>query len=131
MKTILLVEDDPILSKLYEELLSSEDFKVVKARDVQQGLDLLLQEDVSIVLLDVMLASHNSGLDLLKNIKENEDTKNIPVIMLTNVAKDEERSRALELGAEEYLVKAAQKPQHVVEMVKDHILKNNDSTPSA
>ncbi|MBN1168915.1 response regulator [Candidatus Woesebacteria bacterium] len=121
MGKILLVEDDPTLSKLYETLLSSEGFEIVKAREIQSALDLLSQEEISLALLDVMLVEHNSGIDLLQKMKSNENTKDIPVIILTNVAKDEERNRALELGAKEYLVKAAQKPSEVVGIVKKYI----------
>lgn len=121
MKTILLVEDDPTLSDLYEEFLSSEGFKVLKARDFEQGLNLALQGDVALILLDIMLAANTSGLDLLKNLRENDKGKNIPVVMLTNIAKDKERDLALKLGAKEYLVKAAQSPKEVVEIVKKYI----------
>ncbi len=121
MKTVLLVEDDPTLSDLYEEFLSLEGFKVFKARDFEQGLNLVLQENIALILMDVMLAANTSGLDLLKNLKDDEKVKNIPVIMLTNVAKDKERDLALKLGAKEYLVKAAQKPKDVVEVVKKYI----------
>ena len=121
MKTILLVEDDPTLSDLYEEFLSAEGFKIVKARDLEQGLNSALQKDISFILMDVMLAAHTSGLDLLKTLKEDDKAKNIPVVVLTNVAKDKERNLAFKLGAKEYLVKAAQKPKDVVEVVKKYI----------
>ena len=121
MKKVLLVEDDPLLSNLYKTFLTTGGFEVLTARDKEIGLNLALQENPDFILLDVMLASHSSGLDLLKELREDDRGKNIPVIMLTNVAEDEERDLALKLGVKEYLLKAAQEPEEVVEKVKKYI----------
>ncbi len=121
MRKILLVEDDILLSNLYKEFLSSEGFEVLTARDKNEGLNLALQEDISLILLDVILASKTSGLDLLKELREDEKGKEIPVIVLTNVAKDKEKNLALKLGAKDYLVKAAQNPEVVVTKIKKYL----------
>lgn len=122
MKRILLVEDDVKLSELYKEFLIAEGFEVLTATDKDDGLKLALEEHVSFILLDVMLAEDSSGIDLLKDLRADERGKDIPVVMLTNVAKDNEKDLALQLGAKDYLIKAAQKPEAVVEVVKKYIV---------
>lgn len=126
MKKILLVEDDFDLSNLYKELLSSEGFEVLTARDKEGGLSLALQEDVDLILLDVMLAGDTSGLDLLRELRVDEKRKDIPIVILTNVVKDKEKNMALNYGAKEYLVKAKHDPKEIVEIVKKYT-----SAPSA
>jgi DNA-binding response OmpR family regulator len=120
MKKILLVEDDLDLSNLYKEFLSASGFEVLTAGDKEGGLKMTLQSDVDFILLDVMLAGDTSGLDLLKDLRKDEKGKDIPVVVLTNVAKNEEKEKALKLGAKEYLVKAASKPQEVVKVAKKY-----------
>lgn len=119
MKKVLLVEDDLNLQNLYTEYLTSEGFDVLTARDKDEGLKLALEKDVSFILLDVMLASNTNGLDLLDELRSTEKGQTIPVVILTNVAKDEEKDRALKLGAKEYLVKASSSPKEVVKIVKE------------
>lgn len=117
---ILVVEDNPDLANLYKLFLYDAGYDVVTARDKDEGLKLALQGDISFILLDVMLAENTSGLDLLRDLMVDEKGKNIPVVMLTNVVKEEEKKLALGLGAKEYLVKAAQKPEDVVQIIKKY-----------
>jgi len=119
MKKVLLVEDDLNLQNLYTKYLTSEGFDVLTARDKDEGLKLALEKDVSFILLDVILASNTNGLDLLDELRSTEKGQAIPVVILTNVAKDEEKDRALKLGAKEYLVKASSSPEEVVKIVKE------------
>jgi len=119
-KKVLLIEDDLDLSNLYKEYLTAAKFDVITARDKEEGLKLALQEKVDFILLDVMLAEDSSGLDLLRDLRASEKDKETPVVMLTNVAKDEEKKMALNLGAKEYLVKASSKPKEIVKTVKKY-----------
>ncbi len=117
---ILVVEDNPDLANLYKLFLLDAGYDVVTAREKEEGLKLALGGDISFILLDVMLAENTNGLDLLRDLKQDEKGKNIPVVMLTNVVKEEEKKLALSLGAKEYLVKAAQKPEEVVRIIKKY-----------
>lgn len=122
-KIVLLVEDDQILVKMYQRKFEKEGFKVLTAFDGEEGLKALqaAEPKPNIILCDVMLPKIN-GFDLLVKIKENPATKEIPVIMLTNLGgATEDRERGNVLGAIDYLVKSDMTPAEVVEKVKENI----------
>lgn len=118
--TILVIEDDPILVKMYREKFTSEGFNVLTAVDGESGLDMALKSKVDIILLDVMLP-RMSGIDLLKRLREHEKGKNTLVMVLTNLADPDEKQRALNLGVKDYMVKAMQNPGQVVSKVKQRL----------
>lgn len=117
---ILVVEDDPILLKMYTEKFTNEGFKVLTAQDGEMGLEIALKSKIDIILLDIMLP-RISGTDLLKKLRESEKGKNIIVVVLTNLADLEEKQKAINLGVKDYLVKAMQNPGQVVDKVKERL----------
>ncbi len=117
---VLVIEDDPILTKMYSEKFTNEGFKVLTALDGESGLEMALNNKVDIILLDVMLP-RMSGIDLLKKLREHEKGKNTLVVVLTNLTDPAEKERALNLGVKDYLVKAMQNPGQVVTKVKDRL----------
>jgi DNA-binding response OmpR family regulator len=119
-KVILIVEDDPVLLKMYSEKFGFEGFKVLVARDGGEALKVAEIEKIDAILLDIMLP-RISGTDFLEKFRGSAKGKNIPVIALTNLAAEEEKQRAIKLGVEEYLVKAMQTPEDVVEKVKKYL----------
>lgn len=119
-KTVLIVEDDPILSRMYSEKFSHEGFEVRLAKDGQEALDMAAEDGIDMILLDIMLPKM-SGTDFLKKFRETSHGKSIPVLALTNLAEEGEKQKALELGVKEYLVKAMQTPEQVVEKIKKYI----------
>lgn len=120
LPVILVIEDDPILIKMYLEKFTNEGFKVLTALDGETGLDIALKNEVDIILLDVMLPKM-SGIDLLKKFREHEKGKKTLVVVLTNLADPNEKERALNLGVKDYLVKAMQDPGQVVSTVKGRL----------
>jgi len=123
MKTILIVEDDPILIKMYTKKFEKDGFKVLQAVDGQEAVDKLqtLELAPGAILLDVMLPKLD-GFEVLKKIKENPKTKDIPVILSTNLgggAQDKEKGQAL--GAVDFLVKSEFTPAQIVEKIKGYI----------
>jgi DNA-binding response OmpR family regulator len=119
---ILLIEDDPFLLKMYTTKFELEGFRVITADDGEKGIKTVLSEKPNIILLDLMLPKIN-GFDVLKRIKENEKTKNIPVILLTNLSQRDEIEKGFALGAVDYLIKAHFMPSEVVMKIKN-ILNN-------
>lgn len=117
MKRILFIEDEAALQKTFGDILKSEGFEVISALDGETGLNLVKKENPDLVLLDLILPKIH-GLDVLKEIKQNENTKNIPVIVLTNVESIEEIDKALELGATTYLVKSDYSLEDVIAKIK-------------
>lgn len=119
-KAILIVEDDPVLLRMYTEKLTFEGFRVITARDGEEALEVSMKENIDLILLDIMLP-RMSGTDFLERFRKEEKGKNTPVVALTNLTEEEERQRATKLGVKEYLVKAMQTPEKVVEIIKSYL----------
>ncbi|MFA6588012.1 MAG: response regulator [Patescibacteria group bacterium] len=116
-KTILLVEDDTFLAGMYVTKLELEGFRVLLASDGEQAVVLAKKEIPNIMLLDIILPK-KSGFEVLQEIKASASTKNIPVILLTNLGQKEDVQKGLKLGAVDYLIKAHFMPSEVVAKVK-------------
>ena len=114
---ILIVEDDLFIRELYERQLSLEGYEVTTAEDGEIGLNRITESIPDLLLLDIMLPKV-SGLDLLRTIKAKEETKNIPVILLTNLGQDSVIKEGFNLGADGYLIKSAYTPDQIIEEVK-------------
>lgn len=122
-KTILLIEDDQILLRMYNKKFANEDFEVLVAADGEEGLKILeaASPKPNIILADVMLPKMN-GFEFLEKCKQNEATKNIPVILLTNLGGGEyDREKGKTLGAADYLVKSEITPSQIISKVKNII----------
>ncbi len=119
MAKILLTDDDSLMVRMYQTKFSKDGFEVQTAGNGEDCLKKLNTYTPDVVLLDVMMPVKN-GLDTLKEIKANSKTKNIPVVLLTNMGGGEEDvEKGLELGAVAYLVKASYTPAEVVKKVKE------------
>lgn len=103
-KTILVVEDEESLLKLESILLTSKGFEVIGAANGSIALDILAKEKVDLVLLDIMLPEID-GFEVCRRIKNNPETRNLPVIMLTAKKSQEDLSRGDEVGADWYVTK--------------------------
>lgn len=122
-KTILIIEDDPILLKMYTKKFEKDGFKVIGGVDGQDGLDKLAAASPkpNAILLDVMLPKLD-GYEVLKRIKEDAAVKEIPVILSTNLGGGEEdKKKGRELGAADFLVKSEHTPAEIVEKIKSYI----------
>jgi DNA-binding response OmpR family regulator len=132
MTKIYIVEDDPLMSRMYEKAFRLNGYDVELAFDGEEGLKKLgeMSDKPTVMLLDIMMPKM-SGFDVLKKIKEDKDLKKIPVIALTNLAGKDDAEKALELGAVLYLVKSQYDPKEVVEKVKEIIAgyDRGDDTP--
>ena len=103
-KKILIVEDDEAFFNLCATALKIKGYNVVHVADGSQALEVIANEKPDLILLDIVLPGM-SGLDILQNIKETEELKGNRVIMLTNFGTDANVNRAMELGAEDYIMK--------------------------
>ena len=119
---ILLIEDDEFLVRMYESKLSMEDFAVATALNGEQGLKLVQKQKPDVILLDIMMPTMD-GWEVLKALNARKETKNIPVILLTNLGQKDEVEKGLALGAVDYLIKAHFTPAEVVEKIKKVIKK--------
>ena len=115
--TILVVEDDIFLAGMYVAKLKLEGFDVKIAEDGERGVKMAKSEKPQLILLDIILPKM-SGFDVLKDLKEDSATKDIPVILLTNLGQREDVQKGLDLGANDYLIKAHFMPSEVVKKIK-------------
>ncbi len=122
IKNILLVEDERLLIDLYLERFRQEKFEMVVAETGEEALK-LAKKKVDLILLDILLPGVN-GFEVLRRLKANPDTRDIPVIVLTNLGNehsDKDKQLALSLGALDYLVKSYHTPDEMVEIVKKRL----------
>lgn len=118
MAKILVVEDDPLMSRMYQKIFTFEGYEVIMAADGQEGLDKARETKPTLMLLDVMMPKLN-GLQVLEKLKLDPETKGIPVIMLTNLAGEQDAESALTKGAIKYIIKSEHDPKEVADMVKE------------
>ncbi|MDP4007405.1 MAG: response regulator [bacterium] len=117
MKKILLIEDESALQKTMGDALSGEGYEVLSALDGEVGIKLAKEKKPSLILLDLVLPKM-TGFEVLEQLQKDEETKRIPVIVLTNLENLQDIQRTTELGATTYLVKANYELAEVVEKVK-------------
>jgi len=117
---IALIEDDDILSSLYDEALSMMGFSVGIAKTGQEALKIVEENDPHLVILDIVMPD-GDGFFVLKKLKDNAKTKNIPVIIHTNLFNESDKAEALRLGAKEYVVKTEVTPKQLAEIVKKYV----------
>jgi DNA-binding response OmpR family regulator len=117
-KTILFIEDESALQKTFGEILKQEGYEMISALDGETGLRLAKSRKPDLILLDLILPKMH-GFDVLKKIKEDNEIKDIPVIVLTNLEDIKDVDKALELGATTYLVKTQYSLEEIVEKIKN------------
>lgn len=104
-KLLLIVEDDKFISELLSNMMKQSGYAVLYSPDAEGGEKLLKLHTPDIILLDILLPGMN-GFEFLKRAKADEKTRDIPVIILSNLGSDEDITKGMELGADAYLVKA-------------------------
>lgn len=119
---ILLAEDEATLAKMYQTKFTMEGFEVNIAEDGLKAIEILEKNTPDIVLLDIIMPNLD-GFGVLKKMKEDLRFSKIPVILLTNLGQETDVKRGLELGADDYLIKAHFTPQEVADKVKEVLQK--------
>lgn len=119
-KKILFIEDEAGLQKVITETLIAEGFDVISAIDGELGLEQAKEKHPDLILLDLILPNKD-GFTVLKELKDNPDTQNIPVIVLTNLETAVDVEKILSLGATTYLVKVNYDLADIVKKIKDII----------
>ena len=117
---ILVVEDDEDLLSLITKKLTVEGFKVMAAATGQQALDYLAKQKPALVLLDILLP-YIDGLSILNEIATQPKTKDLPVIILSNLADQGSIEQASAIGQYEYLVKTKTDLNEVVKKIKEKL----------
>jgi DNA-binding response OmpR family regulator len=118
MAKILIVEDDAVLQRTLQEFLVAEKFEVICAADGEEGIRIAKKEKPDLVLLDIILPKKD-GYEVIKELKGDQATTKIPIVLLTNLGGVHDVEKALELGATTYLIKSDYKLEEVVGKVKE------------
>lgn len=121
-KVLLLIEDDPLMLRLYRKIFKLEGYEIELAAGGQEGLDKAKSDKPTLVLLDIMMPKMD-GFEVLGKLKEDPETKDIPVVVLTNLAGTQDAKKAMEMGALKYIIKSEQDPKEVATLVKE-VLEN-------
>jgi DNA-binding response OmpR family regulator len=103
-KKILFIEDDEGFFNIFSVPLKMKGYDVSRVADGSLAVEKIITEKPDLVLLDIVLPG-TSGLDILKELREREETKTVKVVMLTNFGSDDNISKAMESGANDYLMK--------------------------
>ncbi|OHA46947.1 MAG: hypothetical protein A3A80_00895 [Candidatus Terrybacteria bacterium RIFCSPLOWO2_01_FULL_44_24] len=118
---VLVVEDDPFLSKAYKVKFEHEAIAADFATDGEMALVKVKDNKPKIVLLDIMLPKKN-GFDFLADVKKDPELKDIPVLILSNLGQEDDIKRGMELGAVDYIVKTSMKIQDVVTKIRKYLV---------
>jgi CheY-like chemotaxis protein len=122
MTKILLVEDDPLIYRMYQKLFTLEGYETEIAENGQEGLDKLQTFHADIILLDIMMPTMN-GVEMLAKLKEDPATKDIPVVVLTNVSDMRVSNEVFSKGANLSIVKSETEPDQVIAWIKSVLAK--------
>ncbi len=124
-KRILLVEDDPCITKAYRHGLERAGFSVAVADDGAMALKWLKREKCpDMILLDIII-SRIDGFEVLRRIKEDEKTKDIPVIIVSNLGQEEDIKKGRKLGAVDYLIKTNWSMANLIKKINSYLDKHN------
>jgi DNA-binding response OmpR family regulator len=116
-KKVLIVEDDEQISRVYGIKFKQENIETISAADGEEGFKKISSEKPDLVLLDLMLPKKD-GFWVLDEVRKKDDLKNIPIFVLSNLGQEQDKEKAIKLGARDYLVKADISIKEVVDKVK-------------
>ena len=125
MIKILIAEDDTFLTNSYKtHVENTDDIEVDIAHDGIETIEKVNEINPSLIILDLLMP-RKGGVETLEELKNNPDTKNIPVIIATNIDDEENKRKCQELGCVEYLIKSEISLSQLDEKIREHALENN------
>lgn len=116
-RKLLLIEDDPDVRELYQEILTETGFKVDVAEEGETGCEKMKAGGYDLVLLDIMLPKKD-GLTVLRDVRQAQPDYAIPVILLTNLGQEPVIKEGFSLGASGYMIKSEYTPDQIVDEVQ-------------
>lgn len=116
-KKILIVEDDKFLRELISQKLQKEGYDITEAVDGEEGVKKSRDSKPDLILLDLILPGID-GFEVLSRVKEDAESKSVPVIILSNLGQKEDVERGMKLGAVDFLIKAHFTPGEIIEKIK-------------
>ncbi|MDX1608458.1 MAG: response regulator [Candidatus Spechtbacterales bacterium] len=122
-KLILIIDDDPMMSRLFQVAISNADMDVILAPNADKGFEKLRKEKPDLLVLDLLLPGKN-GIEILEEMRSDESIKNIPVIIFSSLDKDEYIDKLKELNIVDFVIKSDIHPRQLVEKIQQYFSKN-------
>ena len=123
----LLVEDDQLILEMYKARMANEGWEVFTTDRGSEALQLAKEQKPDIILLDVILPE-TDGFSILKELKAENLTKNIPVLMLTNLGQASDQNRGKDLGVAGYFIKSQHTPADIITKI-ENLVAHQEITP--
>jgi CheY-like chemotaxis protein len=117
-RKILIIEDNQDIQELYKYAFEAGGYEVSLSKDGMAGLDETLNFKPDVILLDIMMPEMN-GFEFLEALNNNEEIKDIPVAVITNLSQEQEKKKAIDKGASLYLEKSDFEGTDLVEKVNE------------
>ncbi|OGD56338.1 hypothetical protein A2V71_01295 [Candidatus Berkelbacteria bacterium RBG_13_40_8] len=120
MAKILIVEDDPLINKMYSEKLARDGYEVTVAQNGKIGLDKIKANPPDLIILDIMMPVL-SGIEVIQEMKKDVNLEKIPIIVLSNLTEGPDIEKAKKMGITEYLIKSDLDPEDVSNTIKKYL----------
>jgi len=117
---VLIAEDEGALAEVVKEEFKMAGYEVKVAENGEEAMEMLKKMHPDVLLLDLIMPKKD-GMSVLSELKEDPELKDIPVIVLSNLAEDENIKKALSMGAADYFVKAQHSVYEVIEKVQKYL----------
>lgn len=117
MSRVVIVEDDPMISEIYQKKFTEAGFEVSAVTSGEQILTLAKQEKVDVILLDIIMPKMD-GFEVIRRIREGAYDPAIKIIVTSNLSSREDQDKALKLGANGFVAKSEYSPSEMVAQVK-------------
>ena len=117
---VLLVEDDKMIVDMYQLRFEEEGYEVLTTEKGSEAIAMAGREKPNIVLLDIILPEID-GFAILQTLKADMSTKDIPILLLTNLGQESDREKGMKMGAVDYFMKSKHTPTDVLQKIKEII----------
>ena len=121
--SVLAIDDDKMIRQLLLHALPQNHFELHSAEDGSSGLEIVQEQTIDVILLDWVM-SGMEGIEVLRRLKLNKDTRHIPVFMLTGKNRKQDIEQAISLGIEDYIIKPFTSSE-LPELIRSAAKKNN------
>jgi len=123
---ILFVEDEKLLVNMYHDFFEKNGYDFLSTKDIKEALDITMFEQPDVVLLDIIIPKPENtvaeqGYEYLEAVKKDPKTKNVPIIVFTNLDTEQDREKSRKMGAAAYIFKRETTPRKVLETVAEII----------
>jgi len=129
LKKILIVEDDDLITQMYQASLASSHFQVQMEKDGESGWKTVQSFMPDLVILDFMMPKLN-GVEVLQKIRADERLKSIPVIVMSSLSAEADKKRALDAGATAYWVKNEVNMVEFEQKINEVLSQNTNNIPA-